>query len=142
MLKYISGLSNDEIKNYLLNCSLIPITFNNFSAIKRTKNKILVTCIKNDSLFYKTILDWNEKKNIFGDTMISFVDKSEFENFITISINDFYVKILDKNRIHSKAKLEENNKLKIDLNNNFLKLMTAKFQKTKYIKELNNQKYV
>ena len=134
MLKYILSLPDEAIKNYLSNCSLMPVSFGDSPAIKRTKNKILITCIKSDSLFFKTILDWNDKKNKFGDLRLSFVDKDDFENFITISINDFYVKILNKNKYLSK--INADNDLSIKLNYNYLKLMMTNFQDTKYCSEL------
>lgn len=140
MLKYVSKLSNFEIYEILKECSLLPVTFNNNHAIKKTTNKLLITCIKTESLLYKTIIDWNEKHNSFGELFLSYVEKSEIENFVTLSLNDFEIKIINKTK--NIILSNENHLLNIKLNSLFLKLMLNKFENTNYILELNNYNFL
>lgn len=135
MLKYVSKLENFELNNILQNCSLRPITFNNIPSIKITPKNIIVTCIKTDSILYKTILEWNDKQNDNGDLILSYIEKSDTENFTILSITDFDIKIVNNN-INNIALLNENNKLSIKLNSVFLQSMLNRFENTNYSNEL------
>ena len=133
-MKYLSKLNDIEITEILNTCFLRPITFKNVPAIKKTNTHILVSCIKMDSMLYKTIIEWNNKQNDNGDLMLSYFEKSDFDNFILLAMSDFEIKVI--NNTNNVSLANENNKLSIKLNLNFLSTMLSKFANTNYNFEL------